>query len=635
MEKMSKRIYIITLLMLLMIGSWAQEGLRPMHGNPNLMFPTSHTGPQKNTALKTNTVSLSIPFFDDFSYAYRSAYPSNALWLDSSVYVNTGMARAPLSIGVATFDGLNKNGYPHFPSKTYTPSDADTADVLTSQPINLLTSGSQTLQPSDSVALIFYYQQTGNGDSPEAQDSLMVDFYHVDSSRWERQWALKGNMNPNGTDTVFKRVFIWIDTAIYLKDGFKFRFRNKAAGNGNFDNWNIDYVFLDKGRSKKGDTAFTDVTIGYVPTPLLKNYSAMPWQQYNANPNGEMGRRYSNYIRYNGTSTVNTTYERRVFDQSNTQLNFISYGALNLAPFKPGGWQHDSAHAVPYTSYTFATMTDSTDLTVKHYMQSIGGDINTANDTVYQKQEFRNYYAYDDGSCETGYYVLGTGGRWAVKYGLNIADTLRGVRISFDPVGSLSGVESTSKFRINVYTDGGAGPGVKIFTSDSAYPKYSRSGHNKYYEYKFASPLVLSAGSYYIGMQQFIPSGITIGFDKNYNSAPKLYYDTGNGWTQSAYYGSLMFRPIFGKKVDPPVGIEEHGSAQVSNIKVYPNPASDQIHIVSDSDVHYSIYSMDGKLISNGNSTSISTQALSNGIYLLEISSQDKIQHRQKIIIQH
>lgn len=639
---MSKSAYF-TLGFLVLIGLRlsAQEGLRPMHGNPNLIYSDLRPfGVQKNTsAAKTSTGSLSLPFFDDFYYACRSPYPSSALWLDSSVYVNTGMARAPLSIGVATFDGLKKNGYPYFPAKVYTATGADSADVLTSQPINLLTVGAQTLQPSDSVALIFYYQQTGNGDSPEAQDSLIVDFYSPFYNKWiYKVWSKKGNANPAGTDTVFKRAFIWIDTVKYLQDGFKFRFRNKASGNGNYDNWHIDYVFLDKGRSMKGDTAWNDLTFGYVPSPFLKNYSAMPWHQYNANPNGEMGTKFSSFIRYNGTSTINTTYDCRIFDQSNVQLNSVSYGAANLAPFKPGGWQSYTVHSTPSPSYTFATMTDSTDLTIKHYMQVQGGDISVGNDTVYQKQQFRNYYAYDDGNCETGYYVNNFGAYIVQKYSLNVDDTLRALRIYFDPVTLLS-TQQTNPFRIKVFSSNGSVPATTPFYTDSLmYPKYSTSGQNVFATYTLTTPQVLSAQTYYIGIQQKASGQngwITIGFDKNYDSSSKLFYDSGNGWTQSSYYGSLMMRPVFGRKVDPPVGLAHNGALQFSNIRVYPNPASDQIHISSEAALQYSIYNMEGKLISNGNTTTISTQEISNGIYLLELTSEGKVQHRQKLIIQH
>jgi len=633
-------IVFVGLLLLAAFNLKAQEGLRPMHGNPNLIYSDlkpAETKKQSHSVSKTNVTSLNIPFFDDFYYAYNSAYPIQSLWSDSSVYINTGMAKAPRSIGVATFDGLNKKGYPYNPNQNFTATQGNNADTLTSLPINLLTSGSQTLQPSDSVALIFYYQQTGNGDSPELQDSLMVDFYDPTGNQWiNKVWTLRGNSNPNGFDTVFKRVFIRVDSAYYFKDGFKFRFRNKAQTNGNFDNWHIDQVFLDKGRSIIGDTAWNDLTIGYVPSPFTKNYSSLPWYQFNANPSKEMATYYSNYIRYNGTSTVNTTYEYRAFDQSNTQVNFQSYGAANLPPFKPGGWQQTNAHRVPSIGYTFTPMTDSTDFTIKHYMQNLGGDISIANDTVYQKQRFRNYFAYDDGTCETGYYVLGVGGRMAYRYELNVTDTLRGIRIYFDPVGNINLIEGQYKFKINIYGNAGFGPGTKIFTSDSIYPKYSQTGHNNFFEYKFNNPQILSPGVYFIGMQQFVASGITIGFDRNYNFSQKLFYDSGSGWTQSSYYGSLMMRPVFGPKLLPPVGINEN-ELKATSFKVYPNPATDLVKIISeeDVDVSYSVIGMDGKLILSGVGSEINTQNLNNGIYLLVLSSQGKVQYRQKLIIQH
>ncbi|MBK7311289.1 MAG: T9SS type A sorting domain-containing protein [Sphingobacteriaceae bacterium] len=635
-----KKIVLIGSMLLCAVLLRAQEGLRPMHGNPNLIYSdlkSAQTSKQNHSVSKAAVPSLNIPFFDDFNYACNSAYPAQQWWADSSVYINTGMAKAPMSIGVATFDGLNEMGYPYNPNQNFTATQANDADTLTSLPINLFTSGSQTLQPSDSIALIFYYQQTGNGDSPELQDSLMLDFFSPSQSKWtNRTWSLKGNMNTNGFDTVFKRVFVWVTDTSFFHDGFKFRFRNKAQTCGNFDNWHIDQVFLDKGRSIIGDTAWNDLTIGYVPAPFTKNYSSMPWYQFNANPPKEMATYYSNYIRYNGTSTVNTTYEYRAFDQTNTQVNFVSYGAANLPPFKPGGWQHTAAHKVPSIGYTFTPMTDSTDFTIKHYMQNFGGDISIANDTVYQKQRFRNYFAYDDGNCETGYYVMGTGGRMAYKYDLNVTDTLRGMRIYFDPVGGLSLAGSSFKMKINIYTDSGFGPGTKIFTSDSIYPKYSQTGHNKFYEYKFITPQILSAGVYYIGIQQFVAGGITIGFDRNYNFSQKLFYDSGSGWTQSSYYGAVMMRPVFGPKIIPPVGIKE-SAIENSTFKVYPNPSDDLVKIWNDNDleVSYSVLSIDGKTLLSGTGSEIDTQSLTNGIYLLVLSSQNGIQQRQKLIIQH
>lgn len=57
--------------------------------------------------------------------------------------------------------------------------------------------------------------------------------------------------------------------------------------------------------------------------------------------------------------------------------------------------------------------------------------------------------------------------------------------------------------------------------------------------------------------------------------------------------------------------------------KIYPNPASNFIHIETDTQIEYktSIYSMDGKLISvKNNNTIIDISEMSNGVYILEIT---------------
>ena len=48
---------------------------------------------------------------------------------------------------------------------------------------------------------------------------------------------------------------------------------------GNCDQWNIDYVLLDKNRNA-GDTIFADVAFRFPLRSLLKNHEAMPWKQF-------------------------------------------------------------------------------------------------------------------------------------------------------------------------------------------------------------------------------------------------------------------------------------------------------------------------------------------------------------------
>ncbi|MFO0433622.1 MAG: T9SS type A sorting domain-containing protein, partial [Sphingobacteriaceae bacterium] len=105
--------------------------------------------------------------------------------------------------------------------------------------------------------------------------------------------------------------------------------------------------------------------------------------------------------------------------------------------------------------------------------------------------------------------------------------------------------------------------------------------------------------------------------------------------------GSLMLRPVFGRKIEPPVSVKEN-QLNNENVLVYPNPANDELNVkLSDlkNDVSIALYSINGSLISSqkmikGEAT-IQTQNLSNGVYVLMISSPTQGNYHQKVIIQH
>ena len=61
----------------------------------------------KNASYKLS--QLTLPFIDDFSYG--ESYVDNLLWKKSSVFVNRTYSIEPPTIGAATFDGLDSNGF--------------------------------------------------------------------------------------------------------------------------------------------------------------------------------------------------------------------------------------------------------------------------------------------------------------------------------------------------------------------------------------------------------------------------------------------------------------------------------------------------------------------------------------------
>lgn len=608
----------------------AQEQLIPLNCNLNLPLI-----PKKISNKKTTTVApLDLPFFDDFSYAYKSPYPSANNWLDSSVYVNTGFAIAPLSIGVATFDGLNKKGYPY--SINAPVSYSGPADFLTSHPINLKATLTHTYDPSDSIFVSFYYQAEGRGEAPEANDSLCLDFFKPNQNKWQKVWGAKG-YNPSATDTNFYRVRVVIADTAYLDSLFQFRFRNKATTSGSLDHWHIDYVQIKK-QYLYSDTVESDAAFAYKPSSFLKNYSVIPYRQYNRTL--EMAPGFRNYMRNNFDIAKFSDYSYTVKDEMGNPITTDTYGTFanpGFLPFLNNGYYSGIAATPVFTNQPFpVTFTDSTFFTITHVLTT-SSDNKRANDTVVHVQKFANYYAYDDGTAEQGYYLNTYGAKTAVRYTLNVADTLKSLRIYFDPI--LDGTSIlASTFRIMVWDAGGNGPGNVVYKDSLINPIYLSGSYNAMPTFSLTSCLPLGIGTYYVGIQQTTNKALNIGFDRNTNHKDALYYDIGNGWVQSAIPGSLMINPVMGCTYATPVGIKE--SEQKNKIQVFPNPAQNSISINYPGNQLESstleILTSLGELVytkSIISNETIDISNLANGLYFIHLKGSNLNISSQKLII--
>ncbi|HVA99141.1 MAG TPA: hypothetical protein VNG53_09620, partial [Bacteroidia bacterium] len=296
--------------MLFSLFGFAQnEVLSPLHYNPAVaakwqeaqILQKQHLHNYRANSLYTDT--LSLPFLDDFSK--DTVYPNQSLWLDSSVYVNPDFPIAPVTIGVATFDGLNSKGYPYDPSSV---SGSFLSDKLTSHPINL----GSPITASDSIYLSFYYQAQGRGINPKSSDSILLQFKAPNqplSQAWKEVWYHLG-YSLSLTDSASHLVMIPIRDTAFLQNGFQFRFENYASQNGPFNQWNIDYVYLNKLRTKS-DTIFKDMAFVYKPQSLITPYQSMPWEQYIPT---NMRTSVNTYIRNNDATVDNTSYNYYIKD---------------------------------------------------------------------------------------------------------------------------------------------------------------------------------------------------------------------------------------------------------------------------------------------------------------------------------
>ncbi|HWY10092.1 MAG TPA: T9SS type A sorting domain-containing protein [Bacteroidia bacterium] len=635
----------------------AQEYLRPLNGNINLIYRNPQNSPNQNSQQEKLFIKQdTIPFFEDFYYAPDSPYPTAKHWLDSNVYVNTGFAIAPPSIGVATFDGLDKNGYPY--NITATPATSDMADVLTSRPINLYSNPNKTYfySPLDSLGISFLYQARGFGENPAVNDSLILEFFKplqpiisgtstIGYGVWNAAWGIRGNNSPPPNDTIFKKGFVRISDTAYFHIGFQFRFRNRATLAGSVDHWQLDYIDL-RVNHYKTDTSYNDLTFGYMPRNILKNYTTMPYYQYKAS---EMDTSFTNFIRNNNVGQVkNTNYEYSIYNSAMTLLSSYGTGSgntSNVNPFCTRGWDSVLTHRNPPLNYTLtmSPLTKDTLFYIKHIVHNTTPDFWKYNDTILQKIEFNNFYAYDDGSAESAYYLNTYGAKNAIKFALNVSDTLRALDIFFDPFTD-GNLVKTSSFRMCVWNDGGGQPGTIIRRDSAMYPKYLDFGYNKIPRYFFTTPMILSPGTYYIGMQQTTNQPLYVGFDRNLDHMTKLYYDVTGSWQQSGIPGSLMIHPVMGEATHAMVGINEPTvkKQKESVIKVYPNPASDKLFISASSlnssdDYKIELYSIVGdKLFEirvENTTTEVNLDEFASGIYFVALIQNRNTISTQKFII--
>ncbi len=569
------------------------------------------------------TDTISLPLADDFSK--EGIYPDTAYWLGTSVFINTDYPVHPPTIGVATFDGVDSLGQPYDSSNVYA---YGVADYLTSRPLRLDSFGGNKMTPADSVYLSFFYQPQGRGNAPDPDDSLVLEF-RVNDTAWTHIWSIPGK--AVGPDSSFTEVMIPITDSTLFYKGFQFRFKNYATISGNVDQWNVDYVRLDRLRSFD-DTLVDDIAFAYQTGPLLKNFRQMPWRHFVQNPPAQMKDTLRNYISNLSDTLKNISYAFDIFDVNGANIHSYNGGGENIEPFYSSGYHKYPAHATPPVSYVFPADTlDSAYFEIRHVLRDNSNPAsNKWNDTVRFRQEFYDYYAYDDGTAENGYGLNVIGGMIAYRFSPAKSDTLRGVYMYFNRM--LVNVYYRT-FKLVVWNDAGGQPGSIIYQQDSldgdmVRPHY-RDSLNGFYFYRFNTPLYITA-PFYVGWIQNTKDLLNIGLDRNTNSTGNMFYNIAGVWYNSLITGSWMIRPVFGEPLPPDVnaGLLSPREETSGSILVSPNPSGDYIRIDAgpgEFPAHrYSsgLYDLAGNLVLSYNAKGNAVMDVRNlpaGLYFLKI----------------
>ena len=607
----------------LFLNIQAQEQLLGLNQNPEI---------KKRKQLKASQeIAVFLPFFDDFKQDENLPNPN--FWSDDYTFINTSFQKFPANLGVATFDALDENGeiYEHANSFGFI------ADYLTSNDIRLdsLDKENRALVMADSLYFSFYYQPQGRGNAPESSDSLVLEFYSGCDKIWYPIWSYEGMPLDSfyvKNQTYCKQVLIPIkDSARFYHPDFKFRFYNYASlsssiqtsWQGNADQWNIDYVKLDIGRSRN-DIYSEDLVFVNPPPSFLKNYRAMPYNQYKNDPTNSMvDSLHSIYI--SNLSALPYTAEYR-YTISNQLLQDSVYlgGAANINPFIFEGYSAFPRFSDPKVISFFSLFNeDKMEYTITHSVRTLDAEFG---DTLIQKQSFGNYFAYDDGSPEAGYGLSGSGNSAALRFKLNMPDTLTQVQMYFNP--TVLGNEDY--FYLTVWES--LEPEVILYEE---LVQVSLSDDASGFISFDLDELIVVSNEFFVGFTQTSDANLNVGFDLSFSPQESLFYDAGDGWYPSIFEGSLMIRPVFANyKGDETLTVinDEDG------VQIYPNPLkSGNLTVAVDDGRNYliHIYSLLGKLVySTQFQEQLNLDFLKEGVYLLRFENQISGEIKsQKLII--
>ena len=589
----------------------AQEVISVLESNPLLQIKPNQQDQKMRIAS-----AITLPFLDDFSY--NSHFPNHLLWEDSAVFVNRSYPINPVTIGVATFDGLDASGMAYDISASI---QGKRADSLTSRPIDL--------SIVDSAYLLFYYQAQGLGDNPQTEDSLILEFLSgIDALGlpiWQDVWSVAGQSTQE-----FQKVTIKIKASNYLDSAFQFRFRNKATLSGNYDHWHIDYVKIDQYTAGQ-IPPINDVAFVYENPQLLKRYREMPWVQYLENTVGEL-RDTLDIVLRNNDAGFSVQYRYDIYKNNNLveHYPYISPTRNVQVGIYDSIGNFDFLQPPVYLSDTIfkSNSVDSATFLFKNLIETSIADYNQ-NDTLEHFQKFNSHYAYDDGVAEFAYGINVQGAKMAYQFELNKADSLRMIQIYFAP---MQNNVSNIPFHLLVWDDNNGVPGNVLHT-DTVYPVYEdRLNFHNYY----LTEAIALDGIFYVGIQQTTNDMLNVGLDRNSPSNNYMFYDAGAGWNYSQFPGAWMMRPVLRST---PIISATVDLNQKFDIKIYPNPFDDYttIELREMLKNKVQLFDVSGKLLRNfeiqTNRFKLSKNKLKAGIYFLQIQNKKGV-FRKKIVIQ-
>ena len=579
------------------------------------------------TGLKLDSVEVYDDSIEVAPILYFVDDEPGTLWFDNYAYVNNTYPILPPTIGVATLDGLNEYGLPYNKLTQFTYGDAD---KLTSKPFNLA-----GLNEGDSVYLSFFFEGKGLGDSPDALDSLVLEFKD-NAGFWRREWFQVGYTSGAAPYT-FQQALVKVPTLAppynYFHNVFQFRFRNKASLYGNLDHWHIDYVRFDKNRSAV-DSFIQDVAFVYPFPTVLKNYTLLPADQFD--PATELVDTIRLLV-HNMDPNAITNPPATNFTKGATELyptpSIVSNNILQTFNAGP----YNSIEVNPLNEYTFTNSWPVDSLVLQSRVFIEPSDVRPGNDTLIKRQIFSNIMAYDDGSAEVAYGLTGTQTKkFAYEFELNQPDTLVGFQVMYAQV---SENVQDLVFNFNIWDTLSTVLGYEdsaIITLDNKKPYYVDSV-NGFTTYKLDTPVIFT-NKIYMGWVQTDTRSLQIGYDLNSPLGRDHMYAFKNGqWakTNITTAGSPMIRLIFDTDFWGGTTAIKN-VAQPLQLKLYPNPTNGLVYVRTDDNepLQIDVMNMVGEKVASFNAvtSNFDMGGMATGVYLVIAKDTHGNMYRNRLI---
>lgn len=411
--------------------------------------------------------------------------------------------------------------------------------------------------------------------------TLPCDSVYQRYTQWKWAWSSEGmtldtfKLNHLKNDSgYFKQVMIPITDTTFFREDFQFRFYNYASiasdnlqsWQSNCDYWNVDFIYLNYGRTRE-DTTYEYITFASRAPSFLKEYESMPFPQYRNDPTNSMKGGFKMYISNLDNINQTANYFYTAIDDAGGEVYIYDGGSWSLEVFNTYGYIDYSPFASPPVKGIFPPFgnRDSAYFDITHYL--IGDQVLGLSDTLSYRQEFNNYYAYDDGTAEFGYGLTPAGSELAYQFTLNTRDTLRAVQMFFNK--TLKGTNEQA-FYLTVWKDLNGIPGEIIYAQEGVRPVFGDSLY-EFHTYHLDTALPVQ-GTFYVGWIQTTTHNLNVGFDAYNDASSHIFYNTSGVWDRTSYTGSLMIRPVLGKKLkDDPI----LKSTSVDYFLVSPNPSRD------------------------------------------------------------